>query len=112
MTAGNRVSVVCCAAFGKRLRNIDLSHPIWIVRSDGNNPIIAEFRRAKKGDITDFDSEPFADLMETINEHHWKWVELKVYGVDGDEIESVLTKYGSCTLTRIEGGFVCSRSAP
>ena len=76
VTSGNRVSVVCCAAFGERLRSLDLSDPVWIIRPERNNPIIADLHRTASS------SEPFADLMETIDEHHWGWVELRVYWSD------------------------------
>lgn len=83
-----RVSVVCCLAFGERLRGLDLSVPIWIVRSEANNPVLADVRRAEAGDITAFEPEQFVDLLETVNEYHWDWTELEVHGVKLDEIEA------------------------
>ena len=75
------VQIIFRTDFRERLRDLDLSAPIWVIQSSDNDPVVYELWRAKAGNVTKFKSQDFDNLLPTIDEHHPGWRELQVYGV-------------------------------
>ena len=98
--------------FGDRLREVDLSSPIWIVQSNDNDPTIAELWKAKAGDITSFKPQDFGFLMRTVDEHHSGWAELEVIGIIARAAEHTLRDYGDGEVRETAHGFQFTRTAP
>ena len=85
------VQIIFRTDFGERLRDLDLSAPIWVIQSSDNDPVVYELWRAKAGNITKFKSQDFDNLLPTIDEHHPGWRELQVYGVVQEVAQRALT---------------------
>lgn len=107
--SNEKVCIVVSADFGDSLRKLDLTVPIWIVQSEQNDPVIAELRRAKAGNITSFRAQDFGDLADTVDLHHPGWGELEVHGLQIEQTKMVLAEYGSGRFISIPDGFVFHR---
>jgi len=106
-----KVCIVFASDFGDDLRHLDPTVPVWIVRSEKNNPVIADLWKAKVGNITSFQPEEIGQLLDTVDEHHPDWAEFEVHGLPADEAESALAKYGHGHFTLTPNGFVFRRKA-
>ncbi|CAN0414193.1 unnamed protein product [Phaeothamnion confervicola] len=106
-----RVCVVVGPTFGAQLESLDKAHPIWIVQSPTNDPVIAELWGLKTGDITSFHSREFDQLIDVVNMHHPDWRELDVHGLSAEDAAAALREFaGSYSPTR--DGFLFKRSNP
>lgn len=105
-----RVCIVVEPKFGEQLRGLDYSVPIWIVQSPDNDPFVSELWDAKTGDITRFKPQPFAQLIDTVDEHHPKWSELEMHGLGAESAKLTLAGYGNGDYAETTDGFVFRRS--
>jgi hypothetical protein len=108
--ADSKVCIVFAADFGDALRQLDLSIPIWIVRSPQNDPVIAELWNAKVGSVTSFRPEDFDQLVDTVDQHHPGWNVLDVHGLRHDKAEETLAEYGGGQFEPTSDGFTFRRT--
>jgi hypothetical protein len=104
-----RVCIVVEPNFGARLSDLDYSLPIWVVQSRGNDSFVSELWSAKIGNVTRFQPQPFAQLLDTVDQHHPGWSELEVHGSDAESVKFTLADYGSGDYTETIDGFVFRR---
>jgi len=95
--------------FGKHLAKLDKTMPVWVVQSVQNNTVVEELRRSGAINITTFVPEEFGPLMETIDEHHFGWRELEVYGLNAGDAAAALAAFGGGAFTSFHDGFSFER---
>ena len=89
---------------------INYSFPIWIVQSPDNDPPVSELWSAKIGNVTRFQPQSFAQLIDTVDQHHPTWSELEVHGLRAESAKLALVDYGGGDYTETNDGFVFRRS--
>lgn len=104
-----KIHLIFDSEFGTRLDRLDKSSPIWIVQSAINDPVIANLWELNAGDLTSFRSQAFGQLIDTVDQHHFGWLELEVYGLTAEEGAAALAEYGAGTTTRTRDGFIFRR---
>jgi hypothetical protein len=122
----HRVVVVVDPTYGTALRQLIPDRPVWIVKSEANDPIIQRVWAENESEsnvtafnATDTPEETFVSILGVVEEHHGVYshdpalTDLEVIGTAAtDAVRRALEAYGFDRIVATPDGFHATRDEP
>jgi 23S rRNA G2445 N2-methylase RlmL len=106
----DKIVLIFDPGYGEKLGSLALRYSVWIIQSGENDPIAQSFCEIEGTNITTFRPQTFADLLDTVDQHHDGWKELVIIGERLTENASkAAAGYTNSSVIATETGFLVRR---